>query len=92
MLLEVGDKVRLVEIIRSTMRCNDWKTGIYEVEKILPSVGQYHNTKNPRMAYYFRKCKPGGGYTRFMNGYSTDEFDQMIQDGKAVKLSAIQGD
>lgn len=84
MKLNVGDKIKLCKIIESTYRCDDWKTGVYEVVKIMPSIGQYHNAKNLRMSYYFKKCKPGGGYTQFSNGYSVESFDRMIDEGHAV--------
>ena len=86
MILAKGDKVKLLEVIKSTYRTDDWKTGVYEVIDIRPAIGQSANAKNPRMSYSFRKLKKSGEYTSFRNGYETDEFDSMISEGKVEKL------
>lgn len=86
MLLNVGDRIKLLEIIDTIYEKDRWRTGIYEVVQIAPSFSSRPNSKNPHMSYFFKKVKKLGGYTKFHNGYNTDAFDQMILEGKAKKL------
>ena len=83
--LKVGDVCKLNEVIPSTFRKDDWKTGLYRVEGIYPSYGVTGKDRtDPRFqSYFFKKVKKDGTvYKSFNNGYNALAWDKFIDEGK----------
>ena len=82
--LDVGSLVKLNEVIKTSTRSNDWKTGFYRVVKIhAPFAYTEKDRKDPRrQSYSFEKIKKDGTvYKNFSSGYNCLDFDRMIEIG-----------
>ena len=83
--LNVGDVCKLKEIIPGIYQSYNWKTGLYRVESISPSVCSHPRDydKPEFQVYNFRKIKQDGTvYPNFINGYRCMAWDEMIQSGQ----------
>lgn len=82
--LKVGDVCKLNEVIPSTYKKNDWKTGLYRVKMIYAPFCYGKDKEDPRrQSYFFEKIKKDGTvYKSFNNGYSCLTWDKWIDEGK----------
>lgn len=82
--MKPGDVCKLTQVISSTSRRNDWKTGLYRVvavRNIFSYPGEKYDTR--RQSYQFEKIKKDGtAYRNFANGYNCIAWDKLIEDGK----------
>ena len=82
--LKVGDVCRLKEVIPSTYRKDDWKTGLYRVKNIHAPFCYDRDKEDPRrQSYFFEKIKKDGtAYKSFSNGYNCQTWDKLIAEGR----------
>ena len=82
--LKEGDVCRLNEVIPSTYRKDDWRTGLYRVKHIWAPFCYGKDKEDPRrQSYHFEKIKKDGTvYKSFSNGYNCQTWDKFIDEGR----------
>jgi hypothetical protein len=87
--LQVGSVVKLKETIPSIYKCDDWKTGLYRVERIQALFCYGADKLKPQtQSYMFKKIKKDGTvYKSFNNGYRCMAWDKWIDEGKIEIVS-----
>jgi hypothetical protein len=87
--LQVGSVVKLKETIPGIHKCDDWKTGLYRVERIhAPFCYGADKLKPQCQSYVFKKVKKDGTvYKSFNNGYRCMAWDNKIDEGKVEIVS-----
>lgn len=86
--LQVGSVCKLKEVLRSTHRSDDWRTGLYRVRAIYSS-GYQGDRQDPRyLSYQFEKIRRDGTRIKsFNNGYRCLAWDEFIDQGKVEIIS-----